>query len=140
MLPVAAPARAADLPGGAMAAPDEALIHTGWGPTYANPQSWAEWHSAQGSPRRPDTGKGLVVDRLALAATAARQGLGIALLPQSLAAADLQRGSLVAAGPPAARLPLPYVMIGRPTPRRRPGADAIWRHLQALVRGIEALR
>ena len=107
------------------------LIHTLWGPTYANPQSWGGWHEALGSPRRPDPGQGLSVDRLGIAATAARLGSGVALLPETLAAADLARGSLVAIGPTAAPMPHPYVMIARPAARHRPGVEQIWRHLLA---------
>ena len=129
MVPVAAPQVAAGLPDGALSAPDALLIHTQWGPTYANPQSWTGWHQAMGSTRRPDLGKGLSVDRLVIAATAARQGLGVALLPETLAAADLARGSLVVAGPAAGRMPQPYVMVARPSARLRPGAEMIWKHL-----------
>jgi len=129
MLPVAAPQLAASHQDGALNVPDAQLIHTQWGPTYANPQSWIGWHQALGSARRPDAGKGLSVDRLVIAATAARQGLGIALLPETLAAADLARGSLVALGPAAARMPQPYVMIARPAARHRTGVDPIWQHL-----------
>lgn len=129
MLPVAAPQVAAALTGGALCVPDWQLIHTQWGPTYANPQSWAGWHEALGSPVRPDPGKGLSVDRLVIAATAARLGLGVALLPETLAATDLARGTLVAVGPAAARMPQAYVMIARPAARHRSGVDPIWRHL-----------
>jgi DNA-binding transcriptional LysR family regulator len=129
MLPVAAPQLAAALPEGAVQAADRLLIHTQWGPTYANPQSWSGWHVAMGSTRRPDSGKGLSVDRLVIAATAARQGLGVALLPETLAAADLTRGTLVAVGPAAARMPQPYVMVARPAARQRTGVEPIWRHL-----------
>ena len=52
MVPVAAPARAAGLHGSARLAGDGDLIHTQWGPTYSNPQSWGGWHQALGSPRR----------------------------------------------------------------------------------------
>ncbi|WP_198590296.1 LysR family transcriptional regulator [Paracoccus zhejiangensis] len=135
MLPVAAPALAAQWIGGVEGVPDELLIHTGWGPSYGSAQSWADWHEAMGSGRRPDLGRGMVLDRLAGAAAAARSGLGVALLPETLAAADLARGSLVAAGPAAARMPLPYVMIGRPAPRPRPAA-AVWQHLLAEARGV----
>lgn len=131
MVPVAAPSLAAGLQGGALQAGDEVLIHTLWGPTYANPQSWGGWHEALGSPRRPDPGQGLSVDRLGIAATAARLGSGVALLPETLAAADLARGSLVAIGPTAAPMPHPYVMIARPAARHRPGVEQIWRHLLA---------
>lgn len=133
MLPVAAPGLAARLSGVAEAG-DAWLIHTGWGPTYANAQSWAEWHEAVGSARRPDPGRGLALDQLAHSATAARHGLGVALLPETLAAADLARGSLVAVGPAAARMPVPYVMIARPAPRHRPAAEPIWHHLLAQAR------
>jgi DNA-binding transcriptional LysR family regulator len=133
MVPVAAPILAAALDGGALHAGDGLLIHTQWGPTYANPQSWSGWHEALGSPRRPDPGKGLSVDRLGIAATAARLGSGVALLPETLAAADQARGTLVAVGPGAALMPPPYVMVARPAARRRPRADQIWRHL--LVQG-----
>jgi DNA-binding transcriptional LysR family regulator len=133
MVPVAAPILAAALDGGALHAGDGLLIHTQWGPTYANPQSWSGWHEALGSPRRPDPGEGLSVGRLAIAAIAARLGSGVALLPETLAAADLARGTLVAVGPSAALMPHPYVMVARPAARHRPGADQIWRHL--LVQG-----
>ncbi len=131
MLPVAAPAVAAAWPDGAVALQDGQLIHTVWGPTYGHPQSWAHWHESLGSAHRPDVGRGLAVERLGLAAAAARQGLGAALLPETLAAADLARGSLVAVGPAAARMPQPYVIVRRPGPRQRPAAESIWRHLLA---------
>jgi DNA-binding transcriptional LysR family regulator len=131
MVPVAAPHLAAGLQGGALQAGDGLLIHTQWGPTYASPQSWGGWHEALGSPRRPDPSKGLAVDRLVIAATAARLGAGVALLPETLAAADVARGTLVPVGPTAAPMPHPYVMIARPAARHRPGVDHIWRHLLA---------
>lgn len=135
MLPVAAPGLATLLSGDVGGAADALLIHTAWGPTYANPQSWGQWRDAMGSERQPDAGKGLTVDRLVIAATAARQGLGVALLPESLAAADLARGALVAVGPAAAQMPQPYVMIARPAARHRPGVEPIWRHLMAKAPG-----
>ena len=131
MVPVAAPVLAAALDGGALQADDGLLIHTQWGPTYANPQSWGGWHEALGSPRRPDPGRGLSVDRLGIAATAARLGSGVALLPETLAAADLARGTLVAVGPTAALMPHPYVMVARPAARPRPGVGQVWQHLLA---------
>ena len=131
MVPVAAPVLAAALDGGALHAGDGLLIHTQWGPTYANPQSWSGWHAALGSPRRPDPGRGLSVDRLGIAATAARFGSGVALLPETLAAADLARGTLVAVGPAGASMPHPYVMVARPATRPRPGVGQVWQHLLA---------
>lgn len=131
MLPVAAPGLAAAWADGPALLRDGPLIHTVWGPAYGHPQSWARWHESQGSPDRPDVGQGMAVERMGLAAEAARQGLGVALLPETLAAADLSRGSLVAVGPAAARMPLPYVIVRRPGPRQRPAAESIWRHLLA---------
>lgn len=129
MLPVAAPDVAAALNVAVTDLSDAQLIHTQWGPSYASSQSWTGWHEAMGSARRLDPGKGLSVDRLVIAATAARQGLGVALLPETLAAADLARGTLVAVGPAAARMPLPYVMVARPAARLRPWAEMVWKHL-----------
>lgn len=136
MLPVAAPELALQLADGVRDATDAQLIHTQWGPSYASPQSWSGWYQTMGSTRRPDPGKGLSVDRLVIAATAARQGLGVALLPETLAAADLTRGTLVAVGPAAAWMPLPYVMVARPAARMRQGAESVWKHLSTRpVRG-----
>lgn len=129
MLPVAAPGIAAGLTGGVAAAEEGQFIHTAWGPGSANPQSWAQWHGAQGLTRRPDPGKGLAFARLASAAEAARLGMGLALLPRSLAADYIARGDMVAVGPPAAQLPQPYVMIARPGGRPRPGVSRVWQHL-----------
>ena len=134
MIPVAAPHLAATLREGAVAAPDPLLIHTNWGPTFSSPHAWNHWLEAAGSARSPDTGKGLGVERLAVAAVAARQGLGVALLPETLAAADLAMGSLIAVGPALALLPQPYVMIARPTARHRSGVEPIWRHLLSQAR------
>lgn len=133
MVPVASPGLAAGLTGGVAAAAEGQFIHTGWGPGSSNPQSWSQWHSAMALARRPEPGKGLAFARLASAAEAARLGMGLALLPRSLAAADIARGTLVAVGPPAALLPQPYVMIARPGARQRPGARLVWQHLLALA-------
>lgn len=136
MLPVAAPAMAAARADGSAALRDGPLIHTVWGPTYGHPQSWAQWHEALGNADRPDVGKGLAVERLGLAAAAARHGLGAALLPETLAAADLVRGTLVALGPAAARMPQPYVIVRRPGARQRQAAESIWRHLLSKSRAV----
>ncbi len=57
MLPVAAPGFGTL---DAQRVPDARLIHTQWGPTYANPQSWAGWHEALGSDPPPRSGQGSV--------------------------------------------------------------------------------
>lgn len=138
MVPVAAPRFAATLTQGVFGAADTQFIHTQWGPTYASAQTWAGWHEAIGSARRPDAGKGLSVDRLVIAASSARHGLGVALLPETLAAEDLRQGSLVAVGPAAARMPLPYVMISRPAARRRVSVEPVWQHLLTARAGFMA--
>jgi hypothetical protein len=51
----------------------------------------------------------------------------VTLLPETLAAAGLARGSLVAAAP----MPHPYVMIARRAARHCPGAEQVWYHLAA---------
>lgn len=134
MLPVAAPALADGLTTGAIGAGDDILIHTHWGPSFSDAPSWSHWHQAMNSPRRPQTGRGVTFDRLAMAADAARRGLGVALIPETLARDDLDRGLLVAVGAPVARLPQPYVMVQRPGSRLRPAAETVWRHLLTQAR------
>lgn len=134
MLPVAAPDLAEVIGDRAMEVADEWLIHTNWGPSFSDAPSWSHWHQDLGSPRRPQTGRGLTFDRLAMVAQAARQGLGVALLPATLAGDDLRRGDLVIMGPGAARLPQPYVMIRRPGARPRPAVDVVWQHLLAAAK------
>jgi DNA-binding transcriptional LysR family regulator len=135
MLPVAAPGHAGDAPGEALA--EARLIHTSWGPDYASPQSWATWFAATGRGPAPDPARGIVIDRLDNAAMAARCGIGTALLPERLAAADLARGSLVAVGSGAAPLPQPYVLVARPAARPRASVAAV---LRALRQGAVVAR
>lgn len=60
----------------------------------------------------------------------ARQGGGVAWLPQTLAAADLAQGALVPAGPPAFSVAL-EIRLFRASSGQSPAADAFWRKLVA---------
>lgn len=63
----------------------------------SRPRAWARWLAAQGVAGDPP--RGMVFDEFAAVAQAAAHGLGIALLPDFLAAEDIQTGRLQAAFP-----------------------------------------
>lgn len=58
------------------------------------PTAWEDWFRAQGHPAGP--GSGMMMDQFSMIIQAAIQGLGIALLPEYLAEAELREGRLVA--------------------------------------------
>jgi len=109
--------------------PDSALIHTDWGPEYGVQPDWARHFEALGLRRHPDQSKGLHVGSTTLAASAARAGLGVALLPQRLAAADVQAGSLTAIGKSGDKLPRDYVLITGNAQTRNRKVQALRQHL-----------
>ena len=80
---------------GVAALPDSAFIHTDWGASYATQPAWAQWFAANVEPRRPDPQAGLKVGMTGLALSAARAGLGVALVPSRLAQAEIDAGQLV---------------------------------------------
>lgn len=61
------------------------------------PGAWARWFAARGEPVRAP---GIVFDQFAPMIAAAVHGLGVALLPEFLAADELAAGRLVALAPP----------------------------------------
>jgi LysR family glycine cleavage system transcriptional activator len=77
------------------ALPESGFIHTDWGRAYASRPTWSAWFARARIPRFPDISLGLTVGWSSLAIAAAREGLGIALAPRALAAADLASGRLV---------------------------------------------
>jgi DNA-binding transcriptional LysR family regulator len=123
---VAAPLLAAGLRG-ALGADGGGLIHTWRVPDLCQSAVLGRLAPGFGQPAPPRFRQGFSVGRLGDAATAARPGVGVALLPETLAAAGLARGSLVAAAP----MPHPYVMIARRAARHCPGAEQVWYHLAA---------
>jgi LysR family glycine cleavage system transcriptional activator len=80
---------------GIAALPDSAFIHTDWGASYATQPAWAQWFAAIGSPRRPDPQAGLKIGMTGLGLSAARAGLGVALVPSRLAKAEIDTRQLV---------------------------------------------
>lgn len=116
----------------AVAAPGQGLhplIHTDWGPSHAAAPSWSRWHTAAGQPEPP--AEGLRVGQTAMALAAARAGLGAALVPERLAAADIAAGLIMALPGPDLPLPWPYVMIWKPTTARARLTAALLAHLRA---------
>lgn len=131
---VAAAAPGFALPeGGLRALPDAGFIHTDWGASYATQPAWAEWFAAIGSPRRPDPQAGLRVGMTGLALAAARAGLGVALVPERLAGAELSAGRLVR--PEAATLAMSwdYVLVWPKALTRRPLLQRLVAHLKAAA-------
>ncbi|TXH93487.1 MAG: hypothetical protein E6Q73_17065, partial [Pseudorhodobacter sp.] len=73
---------------------------------------------------------GLRVGQTAMALAAARAGLGAALVPARLAAADLAAGLIARLPGPSLPLPWPYVMVWKPSTRRARLVDALLAHLR----------
>ncbi|WP_323037747.1 LysR substrate-binding domain-containing protein [Pararhodobacter sp.] len=113
------------------ALPDELLIQTDWGRDYGVQPDWAQHFAGQGVRRVPDQSVGLRVGTTALAAAAARAGLGVALIPDHLAADDLATGRLRCIGGVGEALPRGYVAISTNAQARNRGVAALRRHLMA---------
>jgi len=85
-------------------------IHIDWGAAYPNEPDWATWAAAAAQPA-PDRGQGLVVPSTVMALSLARAGLGAALAPRRLVAADLAAGRLRLCAGPALPMRQAYVAI-----------------------------
>ncbi|PVH28801.1 LysR substrate-binding domain-containing protein [Pararhodobacter oceanensis] len=108
---VAVAARATDHPEDLQEIPDAALIHTSWGRDYGIEPDWAQHFEALGLRRYPDQAVGLRVASSAMALSAARIGLGVALAPSRMVADALCRGELRQIGGNGRSLPRPYVLV-----------------------------
>lgn len=106
----------------------DSLVHTDWGPSHAAAPAWSRWYQAAGLAAPP--AQGLRLGQTALALAAARAGLGAALVPAHLAAADMRAGLIVRLPGPTLPLPWPYVMIWKPTTRRARLTAALLDHLR----------
>ena len=104
--------------------PDQWLIHTDWGRSYASSPDWSDHLSDL---RLVDLTSGPRVSTSSLALAMARQGLGVALAPARMAEGDLARGGLV-------RLPVPARSMQRPFAIAYPNAQAE----RPLVRAVIA--
>ena len=113
-------------PDGIAALPDSAFIHTDWGPAYATQPSWPAWLALARIRRLADPARGLRTGTTGLALTAARDGLGLALVPARRAAPDVAAGRLVLPDPTALPMSAPYVMV--------------WAQARDSRRSLQALR
>lgn len=101
--------------------PDTAFIHTDWGPTYATQPSWPAWLALARIRRTVDPARGLRAGTTGLALIAARDGLGVALVPSRLAAQEVAWGRLVQPASTGLPMSAPYVMVwSRSRDNRRP--------------------
>jgi LysR family glycine cleavage system transcriptional activator len=104
--------------------PDSAFIHTDWGPAYATQPSWPAWLALARIRRTADPARGLRAGTTGLALIAARDGLGVALVPSRLAAQEVTAGRLVLPDPTGLPMSAPYVMVwSRSRDSRRPLQD-----------------
>ncbi|WP_350938156.1 LysR family transcriptional regulator [Thioclava kandeliae] len=65
----------------------------------SRPHAWADWFMAQGA--APQEGEGMLMDQFSMMIQAAISGLGVALLPDYLARAEIESGRLEAVLKPA---------------------------------------
>lgn len=115
---------------GMAAVPVADLLHTSWGPSFGSNPTWRGWFQKAGLAPPNDTG-GFQAGRSGLALDMAREGLGVALGQQMLAAADLAAGRLVALSPITLALGHPYCIA-------YPRSKARKRDLMALVNALLA--
>lgn len=90
---------------------DTDLIHTDWGQDFISQPDWAKFFAAADLSRQPKPGIGLRTDRTELAALAAQEGAGVALVPERLARAGIEKGRLVQVGQTVVPLTNDYLLI-----------------------------
>ncbi len=111
--------------------PDSAFIHTDWGASYATQPAWAQWFAAIGGDRRPDPQAGLKVGMTGLALSAARAGLGVALVPARLAKAEIDARLLVRSDDAVLPMSWDYVLVWPRAHARRALLQDLVAHLRA---------
>jgi LysR family glycine cleavage system transcriptional activator len=102
-----------------------ARVHSDWGPAYGAQPGWEDWSGA-----RADPAEGWRVGAAQVALALARGGLGVALVPSRVAAADVAAGRLVVLPGPPLPLGRDFVMVMSQAVRRRPGLQALAAHLR----------
>jgi LysR family glycine cleavage system transcriptional activator len=95
-------------------------VHSDWGPGYGAQPGWADWSGA-----RADPAEGWRVGAAQVALALARAGLGSALVPSRIAAADVAAGRLVVLPGPSLPLGRDFVMVMSQAVRRRPALQAL---------------
>jgi LysR family transcriptional regulator, glycine cleavage system transcriptional activator len=97
-----------------------ARVHCDWGPAYGAQPGWAAWSGG-----RADPAEGWRVGSVAVALALARGGLGVALVPRRVAAADVAAGRLIVLAGPELPLGRDFVMVMSQAVRRRPALQAL---------------
>lgn len=114
----------------------ETLIHTDWGPSYANPPTWRDWAELAGV-RPPDLRIGQRTNATAISLDMAAKGQGVALANALYAYNDLRERRLVIPFGPTVPLPAAYTLYYR---GRRPHVAALARELsRAAQRDVAAV-
>lgn len=90
---------------------DTDLVHTDWGRHYIRQPDWADWFSAAGLRRLPETGTGLRLCSTLACAIAAQEGAGVALVPERLARSAIEQGRLVRIGTTGVPMFASYVLV-----------------------------
>ena len=132
IVPVCAPGFVAGMTGGIAGLSDDQFLHTDWGPSYATQPSWALWMARARIARYPDPAAGLRLPLTSLAIAAAREGLGLALVPERVAGRDLIEGRLVIPDPTFLPMTSDYVLIYPQALARRKPLQALISHLKAM--------
>ena len=109
--------------------PDSKFIHIDWGPSYASHPTWADWFAAAGIARAPDPARGPRMSLSALAISAARHGLGVALGQRAMTRVDLEAHRLVAASTVTVPVGQPYAAFVPPMRAERPLVRMLLDHL-----------
>jgi LysR family transcriptional regulator, glycine cleavage system transcriptional activator len=135
IVPVCAPKFLADLSGGQDTRidemPDSAFIHTDWGSDYASQPSWSAWMAAARFSRFLDPAKGLQLRQTSLVVTAARHGLGVALVPERIAGLLISDGSLIRLHDLALPMRSEYVLVSPNALARKEPLQNLIQHLLA---------
>ncbi|MCG7519882.1 LysR family transcriptional regulator [Ruegeria sp. Ofav3-42] len=107
LVAVASPQLAAQYSHGLIRVPDRCFIHTDWGPGFA---SSPDWNTALDGRRIIDRSAGQLVGHSSTALSFARNGLGVALVPQEMAATDLKTGNITKMDLSPITLPQDYLI------------------------------
>ncbi|WP_171102246.1 LysR substrate-binding domain-containing protein [Ruegeria sp. HKCCD7255] len=81
------------------------LIHTDWGKGFSSSPNWTSFFANE---RTIDRNKGILVQASSTALAFARNGLGVALMPERMAEDSLAAGQVVSIPIPPVAMPQPY--------------------------------
>ena len=132
-VPVCSPGYLGKLSAGLGGLPDEAFIHTDWGPAYATQPSWSAWMAHARLSRFPDPAKGMRLGLTSLAVAAAREGMGVALAPEHIAQGEITAGRLSITSGIGLAMPSPYVLVYPNALVRKKSLAALVAHLVATA-------